>query len=128
MTKPREWVGGHLTIPVPFEHKGRLLRPELILWAELPERILIGCHLIDPEHPRITFAESLMEAMAKPMKGPPRKPDTIRVEELHLAQEIKNTLTHIEVLLGPTPEIDEMAFEIGKRLIDDGLDISPRDN
>lgn len=29
MTEIREWVGGHLTVPVPFKHKRQVFGPEV---------------------------------------------------------------------------------------------------
>lgn len=121
MSDFREWVGGKLTFPFLWEEQGRVFEPEVILWAEMPEKTLLGCHFVDPQNPRISFSESLMDAMHSPLIGPPRRPDRIRVDDSRLVTEIRPTLANIDLVSDQTPELYELLIEIGKRLLEDDL-------
>ncbi|MEJ2726385.1 MAG: hypothetical protein P8175_17440 [Deltaproteobacteria bacterium] len=103
----REWVGGRLISPfyiaedVPY-------RPEIILWLELPENFVVFSRALDPAEPHYSLGKSLLEAMNAPMIGPARKPARIRVCDAQLAAELGDAAGSIEVVVGPTPELDKL--------------------
>jgi len=45
--------------PAPF-------RPDLILWLELPQDLIVRTEILDPQQP-VSFADSFAGAMARPM-------------------------------------------------------------
>jgi hypothetical protein len=102
---PREWVGGRLTSPF-YVLEPEPYRPEVILWLELPDDLIIACEMIDPAGPPVSFAESLRLAMRTPAAGPPRRPARVRVPEQRLAVEIRQVVPEAEIVVAPTPELD----------------------
>jgi hypothetical protein len=102
-----EWVGGRLTTPF-YVTEGDPYRPEIILWLELPNDLVVGHMIIDPKGPLVSFGETLLHAMAMPMVGPPRRPARIRVADARLADEVQKTAPDIDVVVEPTPELDRL--------------------
>ena len=60
------------------------------------------------------FAATLAEAMAKPAVGKPRRPSKIRVADMAYAAELREAFSDIEVVVAPTPEIDEVVEELAE--------------
>jgi hypothetical protein len=108
----REWVGGRLVMPV-FVMEGEARRPEIILWLELPDELIVGCQLVDPKGPPVAFAQTLRGAMKKPMAGAPRRPERVRVAEEGLAQELHAVFgDKLDVRVAPTPELESLLGRI----------------
>ncbi len=84
MTGVSEWVGGRLTSPF-YVTEPEPYRPEMILWLELPEDFVVASALVDPSGPAVSFSDTLLDAMASPLAGPPRRPGRIRVSDARLA-------------------------------------------
>ncbi len=101
-----EWVGDRVQGPF-YVMEPAPYRPEMVLWLELPEELVVGHKLIDPTGPPVAFGETLREAMASPLAGPPRRPRRIRVADARLAAEVRAAAPSIEVVVAPTPEIDQ---------------------
>ena len=102
-----EWVGGRLSTPA-YITEPEPYRPEMILWLELPGDYIVASTLIDPDQPPVSFGRTLLDAMASPMVGPARRPARIRVADAHLAAEVRNSAPGIEVVVAPTPELDQI--------------------
>jgi hypothetical protein len=102
-----EWVGGRVLAPF-YVTEGGPFRPELILWLEMPEELILNGTIVDPRSPEVSFAEALARAMEAPLVGPPRRPGRIRVEDRRLAEEIGGAARGIEVVVAPTPEVDRV--------------------
>jgi hypothetical protein len=103
---PVEWVGGIVITPFYGTQPAPYL-PELMMWIELPEGLVIGHEVIHPHGPPASFGALLNRTMSSPMVGPPRRPTRIRVSSRQLAAEVRPTALGIEVVVGPTPELDE---------------------
>jgi hypothetical protein len=101
----REWVGGRLLTPFTVMTP-EPRRPEIVLWLELPDDLVVGVKLLDRDPPAGAFANCLRAAMTSPMAGPPRRPHRIRVADHDLAAEIEQAALGIEVVVAPTPELD----------------------
>jgi hypothetical protein len=106
-----EWVGGRLNLPV-YITETEPFRPEMVLWLELPDDLVVAQQLIDPNRPPVSFGETLLHAMASPLVGPPRRPKRIRVSDAHLAMELKGAVPDIEVVVAPTPELDALVAQM----------------
>ena len=104
--RSREWAGGRFTMP--FEIEGT--QPLVALWVELPAGIVVGADIQSPGDRAGWFARTLRKAMKKPAAGKARRPARIRVAEAELAAELRKAYGDIEIVVGPTPEVDE-AFE-----------------
>ena len=81
---------------------------EVILWLELPHDLVVGCQLIDPEQPPVSFGKVLSATMRAPLAGPPRRPDRIRVASGKLAVEVRRVVPKIKVVVAPTPELERL--------------------
>lgn len=102
-----EWVGGQVTVPF-YVTEGQPYRPEMILWLELPDGLILKGTLIDPKKPPLSFSRVLLDTMDSPMVGPPRRPGRIRVADPGLAAEVRAAAPDIEVVEAPTPELDRV--------------------
>lgn len=81
-------------------------RPEMLLWLELPTDLIIGMHIVDPKKP-VSFGDVLQHTLARPMAGPPRTPNRIRVADARLAEEARDVVGDaIPIEIAPTPEVD----------------------
>ena len=108
-----EWVGGRRVMPAYVTGKDEgdePYRPEMVLWFELPDGFIVSTVLDHPER-RTPFAHTLRDAMAKPLIGPPRRPDRIRVADPALADELAEVVSDIEIDVAPTPELDALVEE-----------------
>ncbi len=108
-----EWIGGRVVSPF-YVTEGTPYRPELILWLEAPEDLVVLFRLIDPQEPPVAFGPTLLEAMKSPMVGPPRRPDMVRVADAVLAEEVRRLLPEAQVVVAPTPELDRVLQEFAK--------------
>lgn len=114
-----EWVGGRIVTPF-YITEDDPYRPEMILWMELPDGLVVGSRLIDPAGPPVSFAESLQETMDTPMVGPPRRPERVRVADKTLAAEVRAVAREIDVVVAPTPELQDLLEEMGASLPGEG--------
>lgn len=103
----REWVGGRMASPF-FVTEGTPYRPDLILWLELPDDLILFASLSDPKETPTSFGETLLQAMRAPLAGPPRKPQRVRVADPHLAAELRRLLPEVQIIEAPTPELNRV--------------------
>jgi hypothetical protein len=71
--------------------------------------LIVGQEVVAPEDTDGAVARVLLAAMERPLAGPPRRPDRVRVADASLAAEVRAALgdtTPIEV--APTPEFDAL--------------------
>ena len=102
--RPEEWIGARIPVP-----RKRGAAPEdareLLLWVELPEPRVVGRALVAPGQRASQLGDLLLEAMAAPLSGAPRRPQRVRVADAALARELEG-LALPEVVVAPTPELD----------------------
>ena len=60
----------------------------MVVWMELPSELVVANELFDPAEAEGGLARGLLAAMERPLAGPPRRPDTIRVADVSLAAEV----------------------------------------
>lgn len=109
----REWAGGCFLPPMHIMEGGPY-RPRITLWVELPELTVVACHTEDPNRPT-PFAQTLREAMQRPLLGPPRRPRRVRVADALQAAELRAALPDLEVAIAPTPEVERVARDFAER-------------
>jgi hypothetical protein len=114
-----EWVGGQVLAPF-YVTEGGPFRPEMILWLEMPDEFILNATVVDPKGPAVSFSEALVQAMKSPMVGPPRRPQRIRVAGRRLAEEIRGAARGIEIVVAPTPEIDQVLERMAESFPDEG--------
>lgn len=112
----REWVGGRYVLPHEIREGDMLLKPEAVLWLELPRGVIVGLKINDSSEPA-SFAQSLEDAMKNPGEGSPRKPSRIRVSDRHLAEELRGTNgLDVPVVVAPVPELDEAFADLERAM------------
>lgn len=105
-TTGREWLGARITAPF-WVGTDNPVRPEMCVWMELPEGVIVALDLIDPDGPERLFGDTLVEAMADPKHGQPRRPGFVRVADEEMAAEVRRVLPDVPVMVAPTPEFEE---------------------
>src|SRR6266540_2714214 len=118
--RPVEWVGGRITLPV-YITEGQPYRPEAVMWFELPSELVLGFSMIDPTKSPPSFSDTLRGVLSAPLAGPPRRPTRVRVADQTLAAEARAALGDAggtEVVVAPTPELDELAHQFARSLPD----------
>ena len=113
-SRGREWVGGRLSAPM-YITEGEPYRPDVILWVELPEGWIVGSEVVTPTESPAVLADTLLAAMRRPMIGPPRRPDRIRVADPALAEVVRAALgPATDIRVAPTPELDDVMHEMAR--------------
>lgn len=111
----REWVGGRYTLPHDVRDGSVVYRSDVIFWLELPRNVLVGTTLIDPRKP-VSFAQSLEDAMQRPVEGSPRRPSHIRVADDRLAAELRSAAAGIPIVVAPVPELDAAFADLAEHM------------
>jgi hypothetical protein len=102
-----EWVGGRLSPPFFIGEGDDAYRAELALWLELPSGLVVGQKVFAPKDSEGAVGQVLRDALARPLAGPARRPDSIRVADDVTAAEVQAALDHaIPTEVAPTPELD----------------------
>ena len=110
----REWVGGLFWPPIAIESPTPD-RAGWVVWLELPDRIVVGQRVVGPDTAAGALSSTLLEAMAQPLTGEPRRPGRIRVVDENAAAEVRAELgKSIPVRIAPTPELNELIEDVIK--------------
>ena len=108
-----EWAGACVPLPNYVLGEGEPYRPDLAVWMEFPSDLVVGFEMASPgDDPPL--AKALAKALKRPMAGPPRRPDRIRVPDASLAAQIRELAAGIDVVVAPTPEIDAAVALMGQ--------------
>ncbi|MCK5800364.1 MAG: hypothetical protein KAI47_24405, partial [Deltaproteobacteria bacterium] len=99
-----------------FITEGEPYRPEAFLWIELPRGQVVAYVLVDPHEAPLSFGQTLVDAMASPFVGPPRRPTHLRVANPELAAELKRVAPTIPARVAPTPEIDHFVQHLAETM------------
>ena len=95
--------------------EGGPFRPDLLLWIELPEGLIVWGEAVDPRE-RVAFGDSLGKAMKSPQAGAPRRPGRVRVADAALARELRDAFPELDVVVAETPELDEVMREMARSM------------
>ena len=102
----REWVGGCLSPPFFVTDRDEPYRPGLVVWMDVDDGLVVAHQVVAPESAEGAVGRALAEAMERPLAGPPRRPDRIRVADARLAAEVRAVLADdTPVRVAPTPEL-----------------------
>jgi hypothetical protein len=98
-----EWVGGRAVLPL-YVTEGEPQRPELVLWLQLPEGLVVGDDMVtDPKVP------ALAQALASAMRATGTTPSRLRVADHAMKAELVRAFgRRFEIRVEPTPEMDEL--------------------
>ena len=119
----REWVGGRVSSPF-YVVEGDSYRPEITLWLELPDNLIVGTSM-QPPGQEVSLGETLVATLDSPMVGAPRRPDLIRVADAEQAAEVRLAVPDIELRIAPTPELAEVVRRMGEHLEGGATEGSP---
>jgi hypothetical protein len=109
-----EWVGGVLPLAVSI---GDVVRPALALWIERSSGAVLASAVGEHSAKAELADEALRSALVQPLVGAPRRPVRVRVSSKELASRIASTVgPDVQVVVGPTPELDEVASEFTTHL------------
>ena len=104
-----EWIGGRLSPPFFIHDREEPYRAELAIWMETGSGLVVGQNLTAPEDAEGAVAQALLDALERPLAGPSREPDAIRVADASLATEVREVIgDSIPVAVGPTRELDAL--------------------
>ncbi|MCH7664514.1 MAG: SEC-C domain-containing protein [Acidobacteria bacterium] len=104
-----EWIGGLLTAPFVVTDRDEPYYPALIVWMEMPDRLVVGHEVVAPEATAGAVGRTLLTAMEEPLVGAPRRPARIRLADASLTQEVRKAVGDgILIEVAPTPELDEL--------------------
>ena len=107
-----EWIGGHVPAPFFVQDHVEPYRPDIVIWMELPNHLVVGQAVLAPGDNHGALARILRSAIVNPTVGEPRQPDAIRIANHDLADEVRAEVAGtIPVTVAPTPELDEL-FQI----------------
>jgi hypothetical protein len=105
----REWVGGQFAPPFFVTDAEEPYRPQIALWLELPEGLIVGQELTAPGGGGGALGRALSVALERPLAGSPRRPSRIRVADADLAAEVRAFVgDEVPIRVAPTPELDEV--------------------
>ena len=104
-----EWIGGRLLTPFYITEGPEPYRPEIALWMEMPEGLIVGQDMLAPGDEPGALGRALQDALRRPLIGAPRRPSAIRVADPDLAAEVRAVVgDRIPVTVAATPELDEL--------------------
>lgn len=113
-----EWVGGIVAMPAYVTGEGEPYRPETLFWMSA-EGAVLG-HTVGRPGELVELAcASLRSTIEQPMFGRPHAPDRVRVALPELAEALRAGQPDLEVVCGPTPEIDAVFAAMRARMNDD---------
>lgn len=101
-------------MPAEVRDGGAVVRPEVILWLELPTGVLVGSTLVHPGNP-VSAPDSLEQAMQRPVDGLPRRPARIRVPAGTMAAELRASVPDIPIVVAAVPELDAAFEELARQ-------------
>jgi hypothetical protein len=113
-----EWIGGIVSLPLSVTGEGRRYRPQSILWLEVNGPIR-GHRTTRPGEALACAGESLQEAIERPLAGAPGAPARVRVASPELAEALRRSHPTLDVVLAPTPELDDLMAELRARAAED---------
>lgn len=93
-------------MPAYVTGEGEPYRPDVLLWLDAGGLVL-GVTVLRPGAVLGVACESLRSTIEQPMVGRPHVPARVRVASPELADELRAGHPSIEIVCGPTPELEE---------------------
>ena len=109
----REWIGGRVSPPFFIGEGDEPERAELAVWLEAPSGLVVGQDVFVQASAAGAVGRALSRALERPLAGPPRRPDAIRVADSALAAEVRAAIgDSIPVAVAATPELDAVLAQM----------------
>ena len=105
-------------MPAYIMGEGEPYRPEILLWVDTETHAITGSMLGKPGELLGQASDSLRAVIEAPMFGPPRAPGRLRVTSPELAEALRPGHPSIEIVCGPTPELDEVMESMDEMMAD----------
>jgi len=110
---PIEWIGG--TVPLPANLSGESEPLEVLFWIA-PDGEILGSTVATPGELLPMASEHLQSTIERPMCGVTPPPTRVRVASAELADVLRTGHPGLDVVCGPTPELDEVQAKFGERM------------
>lgn len=110
----RDWVGGRVLAPL-FVGEDAPYRPVLELWVA--NGYIVHFELHDPNEPIAPVSKELREKLLYPPIG--GKPRRLRLSDEGWAAQVRRELPGLDVVSGPTPELEGPLDELTSRMQDE---------
>lgn len=114
-----EWIGGIAELPITITGEGPAYHPEGLLWLTA-NGLVLGHSVERPGEALDRACDHLRETIARPMIGRPHRPTRVRVASAALAAVLRDGIADIEVVIAPTPEVDEVLAVLAARSLSRG--------
>ena len=98
-------------VPLPafvVDDEGESYRPKAIVWVDVRSGGLMNTPAL-VEITAEAIADTLEQTVRDPALGPPRRPRRVRVADERYVAVLRQRFVDIEIVVGETPEIDEVA-------------------
>jgi len=104
-----EWVGGRKTMPF-YITEGDGFRPEMVVWLQLPDGLIVGHDLIAPG-----VDPSVARSLRGAIKSTGVTPKRVRVADEQLASEVRAAFgDRVDLRVAPTPELDFIFADLAR--------------
>lgn len=111
-----QWVGGRFTFPA-YVMESEPFQPEGVLWLDLERDLVRGSRIERPPLAATAIAESLRQAIERPLAGPPGPPAVLRVADRSVAEVARAVLgPAVRIDVAPTPELDAVLANMARHL------------
>jgi hypothetical protein len=117
--KNQEWIGSLVSMPAYVTGEGEPYQPEALFWMDA-EGAVQGHTVGKPGELVSLAADSLRNALERPMLRPARTPARVRVASPELAEALRTGQAGLEIVCAPTPEIDAVIASLHEMLDEDG--------
>jgi hypothetical protein len=120
-----EWLGVVFPVPLYVTGEGEPYRPEAVMWFDADTSEVVGYELMRPVE-AIEQAATLFHAATRaPLNGEPRTPTRIRVPSLELATALRAGVKGIDVVVEPTPELEDVIGALLEHMAEDDENDEP---
>jgi hypothetical protein len=102
-------------MPAMIAEKGVPYRPLGVMWVEVDSTFVVDIELVKPGDELTSAPQLFTRATMAPKAGPPRVPSRLRVDSPELAAALRGSIGDVEVVVAPTPELDEPIRSLTER-------------
>jgi hypothetical protein len=103
-----EWQGAVVTLPSYVTGEGEAYRPAAVLWVDAASYFILSTTLVRPDEVLERAGELFVETTRRASYAPAR----IRVRDKQLAEAVRASIGDTELVVGPTPIVDEVAKDM----------------
>jgi hypothetical protein len=94
------------------------------MWVDAASYFILDTQLVHPNEAMSQAAQLFERATRDPRNGPPHTPKRLRVSDEALATALRGSIDDVELVLAPTPEIDQIVEDMRAHLARGSKDLS----